>query len=113
MASYIYEPDVAFFSEEIIAFAHEQDEYDMKQFYIANDNPLKGMYYETAFFDLKKQCNVVLIGIVKVKEGQHQLIKNPEHNVTIEAGGLLTDVNEWERTRQVETSVSYRRRQIV
>jgi voltage-gated potassium channel len=89
LASYIYEPDVALFSEEIIAFAHDQDEYDMKQFYITNDNPLKGMYYEKAFFDLKKQCNVVLIGIVKVKDGRHDLIKNPEHNVTIEAGDYL------------------------
>jgi voltage-gated potassium channel len=89
LASYIYEPDVALFSEEIIAFAHEQDEYDMKQFFIANDNPLRGMYYETAFFDLKKQCNVVLIGIVKVKDGQHQLIKNPESKITIEAGDYL------------------------
>lgn len=89
LASYIYEPDVALFSEEIIAFAHEQDEYDMKQFYIAADNPLKGMYYETAFFDLKKQCNVVLIGIVKEANGQRKLIKNPESNVTIEAGDYL------------------------
>jgi len=89
LASYIYEPDVALFSEEIIAFAHEQDEYDMKQFYVANDNPLKGMYYETAFFDLKKQCNVILIGIVKMKNGQHQLIKNPESNMTIESGDYL------------------------
>jgi hypothetical protein len=61
----------------------------MKQFYIANDNPLKGMYYETAFFDLKKQCNVILIGIVKVKNGQHELKKNPESNVTIESGDYL------------------------
>lgn len=94
LASYIYEPDVALFSEEIIAFAHEEDEYDMKQFYVANDNPLKGMYYETAFFDLKKQCNVVLIGIVKEKDGQRKLIKNPESDVTIEPGDyLLTLMN--------------------
>lgn len=89
LASYIYEPDVALFSEEIIAFAHEQDEYDMKQFYVANDNPLRGMYYETAFFDLKKQCNVILIGIVKEKDGQRKLLKNPESNVTIEAEDYL------------------------
>jgi voltage-gated potassium channel len=89
LASYIYEPDVALFSEEIIAFAHEEDEYDMKQFYIANDNPLRGMYYETAFFDLKKQCNVVLIGIVKEKGSERKLIKNPESSVTIETGDYL------------------------
>lgn len=89
LASYIYEPDVALFSEEIIAFQHEQDEYDMKQFYVTNDNPLRGMYYETAFFDIKKQCNVILIGIVKVKDGKHNLMKNPESSVTIEAGDYL------------------------
>lgn len=89
LASYIYEPDVALFSEEIIAYAHEQDDYDMKQFYVAADNPLRGMYYETAFFDLKKQCNVVLIGIVKEKDGQRKLLKNPESNVTIESGDYL------------------------
>lgn len=89
LASYIYEPDVALFSEEILAYAHEDDEYDMKQFRIVGDNPLKGMYYEKAFFDLKKQCNVILIGIVKEKDGQHKLVKNPESSMTIEDGDYL------------------------
>lgn len=89
LASYIYEPDVALFSEEIIAYAHEQNEYDMKQFLITGSNPLIGMYYDKAFFDLKKQCNVVLIGIVKVKEGKRTLLKNPEGTVLIESGDYL------------------------
>jgi voltage-gated potassium channel len=89
LASYIYEPDVARFSEEIIAYAHEADEYDMKQFLITADNPLKDTFYEKAFFDLKKQCNVVLIGIVKVVNGQHKFHKNPEGSVKIESGDYL------------------------
>jgi voltage-gated potassium channel len=89
LASYIYEPDVAVFSEEIIAFAHEDNEYDMKQFFINNDNPFKGMPYEKAFFDLKKQCNVVLIGIVKLDNGKRVLMKNPDANIMINAGDYL------------------------
>jgi voltage-gated potassium channel len=89
LASYIYEPDVALFSEEIIAFAHSIDEYDMKQFRVTGDNPFNGMPYEKVFFDVKKQCNVVLIGLVKVRDGKHQLLKNPEGDVRIEPGDYL------------------------
>jgi voltage-gated potassium channel len=89
LASYIYEPDVAIFSEEIIAFAHEDHEYDMKEFLMQGNNPFIGMPYEKAFFDLKKQCNVILIGMVKVMEGKRNLMKNPEGGIPILDGDYL------------------------
>ena len=89
LASYIYEPDVAILSEEIIAFAHEDHEYDMKEFLITGDNPFIGMPYEKAFFDLKKQCNVILIGMVKILEGKRTLHKNPEGGIPIQTGDYL------------------------
>ncbi len=89
LASYIYEPDVAILSEEIIAYAHEDHEYDMKEFLIVGNNPMIRMPYEKAFSDLKKQCNVVLIGIVKVVDGKRTMHKNPETNLTIEDGDYL------------------------
>lgn len=89
LASYIYEPDVALFSEEIIAYAHEDDEYDMKQVLVRKDNPLAGMFYDKAFFDLKKESNVVLIGLVKMVEGKRKMLKNPEGSVKIEVGDYL------------------------
>ena len=89
LASYIYEPDVAILSEEIIAYAHEDHEYDMKEFLIVGDNPLINMPYEKAFFDLKRQCNVVLIGIVKVENGKRTMYKNPEGSIMIEHGNYL------------------------
>jgi voltage-gated potassium channel len=104
LASYIYEPDVALFSEEIIAYAHDDDDYDMKQFRITGDNPLIGMYYETVFFDLKKQCNVVLIGLVKQENGQRKLYRNPENTMTVESGDyllMLMDRNGQERLKKV------------
>ncbi len=89
LASYIYEPDVAFFSEELIAYAHEENEYDMKQFLVKPDNIYANTPYDKAFFDLKRDCNVVLIGLVKCNNGERKLLKNPEGNVKIEAGDYL------------------------
>ncbi len=89
LASYIYEPDVAILSEEIIAYAHEDHEYDMKEFLIVGSNPLIRMPYEKAFLDLKKQCNVILIGIVKIADGKRIMHKNPEQNIMIESGDYL------------------------
>jgi len=89
LASYIYEPDVAFFSEELIAYAHEEDEYDMKQFLVTTDNAYANTPYDKAFFELKRDCNVVLIGLVKQVNGQRRLLKNPEGNIKIEPGDYL------------------------
>src|SRR5260221_13639058 len=89
LASYINEPDVAFFSEELIAYAHEADEYDMKQFLVKQDNVYANTPYNKAFFDLKKDYNVVLIGLVKHVNGQRKLMKNPEGDVKIEIGDYL------------------------
>ena len=89
LASYIYEPDVALFSEELIAYAHEDHEYDIKQIVVRADNPFADMYYEKAFYDLKKTCNVILIGLVKVKNGERTMMKNPEGTVKIEKGDYL------------------------
>ena len=89
LASYIYEPDVAVLTEEIIAYAHEDHEYDMKQVLVKNDNPFASMYYEKVFFDLKKKCNVVLFGIVKIAGGKRTILKNPEGDVKVEVGDYL------------------------
>jgi voltage-gated potassium channel len=89
LASYIYEPDVALFSEEIIAYAHSDDEYDMKQLQVKEGNPMAGMYYDKAFFDLKKESNVVLLGLVKMVDGKRKMLKNPEGSITIEKGDYL------------------------
>ena len=89
LASYIYEPDVAVFSEELLAYAHEEDEYDMKQIVVKSDNPYAGVFYEKAFFDLKKLYNVVLIGLVKIQEGNRKLMRNPVGSTKIDAGDYL------------------------
>jgi voltage-gated potassium channel len=104
LASYIYEPDVAVFSEELLAYAHDEDEYDMKQIVVKPDNPYAGVFYEKAFFDLKKLYNVVLIGLVKIHEGTRKLMRNPIGSTKIDAGDyfiLLIDKKGVDRLKKL------------
>lgn len=89
LASYIFEPDVALYSEEILAYPETDEHYDIKQFMVLENNPYQGQYYEKVFFDLKKTFNAVLIGIVKIENGVRTLHKNPEDTLTISVGDYL------------------------
>ncbi|MEN8249075.1 MAG: ion channel [Bacteroidota bacterium] len=89
LASYIFEPDVATFNEEIIAVAEDEKLYDIKQYEVVKNNPYVGMPYEKVFFDLKRAANAVLVGIVKCQDDHRVLLKNPETDVTVEVKDYL------------------------
>ena len=89
VASYIFEPDVAEFGEELLSYAHNETDNDIKMYMVIENNPYSGKTYNDAFFDLKKKYNTILIGITKVENGQRKLIKNPEEEVIIETGDYL------------------------
>lgn len=89
LASYIFEPDVALFSEEILAYAHHDEEYDIKEMKVEANNPFVGAFYDKVFFDLKKSCNAILIGLVKGQGADRKFFKNPEGAVKIEAGDYM------------------------
>ena len=89
LASYIFEPDVARYSEDILSFAESDDDYDIKEYRVNSENPLAGMAYNDVFLQLKKDSNVILIGLSKVNEGERNLIKNPSYDITIESGDYL------------------------
>ncbi|MEM6735295.1 MAG: NAD-binding protein, partial [Bacteroidota bacterium] len=89
LASYIFEPDVAEYSEEILAYPETSENYDIKQYMILENNPFNGKPYDQVFYEMKKQFNAVLIGIVKMENGHRVLKKNPEETITIKGGDYL------------------------
>lgn len=90
LASYMFEPDVASYSESIMSFAQTDTDYDIKQFYITAKNPYLGKSYQEAFYDLKKRYNTILIGITKRdKYGNKRLIKNPLGDLKISTGDYI------------------------
>lgn len=88
LASYIFEPHVASYNEEIIAYAQTDEQYDMKEFEVIPGNPFVNHYYNKVFFDLKKECNAIVVGIVKNSEG-NKLYKNPDFSMKIEVKDYL------------------------
>ncbi len=89
LASYIFEPDVAVFNEEIIAVAEDDHMYDMKQYRVTKENPYNGMFYDKIFYKLKKECNAILVGVVQCTDEQRKLIKNPETSITVTTDDYL------------------------
>lgn len=89
LASYMFEPDVALFSEEILAYPTNDEEYDIKQFKVLEKNIYNGQEYNKAFFDLKKNENVILMGLVRIEEGKRTLYKNPSDNFKIKTDDYL------------------------
>ena len=90
LASYMFEPDVATYSESILSYAQTDTDYDIKQLYVTQKNPYLGKSYQEVFFDLKKRYNSVLIGITKRdKFGKKKLIKNPIGDLKISSGDYL------------------------
>jgi voltage-gated potassium channel len=90
LASYMFEPDVAAYSESFMSIAKTEGDYDIKQFLVTPNNPYAGKAYQDAFYDLKQKYNSVLIGITKRdKYGKRRLIKNPLGDLKIAPGDYL------------------------
>ena len=90
LASYIFEPDVASYSESIMSYAKSDGDYDIKQLLVTKENPFVGHSYQEVFFELKKRFNTVLIGITKRdKFGHKKLIKNPHGELKIAPGDYM------------------------
>jgi len=60
LASYIYEPDVALFSEEILAYAHADDEYDMKQVLVSQTTPTQACFMKRSSLTWKTVQRVLI-----------------------------------------------------
>ena len=88
VASYIFEPDAAFLTEDLMEASKNETEYDIAQYHVEKENPYLNKDYTDAFYDLKKEYNAVLIGIAKTKEN-YRLIKNPDTACEIEFGDYL------------------------
>jgi voltage-gated potassium channel len=107
VASYLFEPAVAEYSEDLLSSSAYNEDTDIKEYRVKSGNPFLEQDCEKTFFELKEKLNAVLIGIFKKKE--NSLIRNPAKDVLIEKGDYLIlivnggDVGQIEKTfRTVE-----------
>lgn len=92
-ASYIFEPDVANFSTDLLGSAGVQEDYDIRQYYIREDHPYNGARYGQVLTDLRGKYNCLPIGLHKTNgttdDEEGQLLKLPPDDTPIEAGDYV------------------------
>lgn len=83
VASYIFEPDVALFTEDLMETSVQDDDFDINQFKVTQCNPFLNKNYIDAFIGLKKDYDTILIGLVKIEGSKRILLKNPPEDTKI------------------------------
>lgn len=78
IASYVYEPDVAAYAEDLVTASSEKTEFDIQQFQILPENHYNGKSYKQALDDLYGRFNAVLIGFSRFEGDQWVIYKNPQ-----------------------------------
>lgn len=89
IASFIFEPDVAHFAEDLISTATSELAVDMWEFEVTEKNPFVDTDYFESYVQLKKEFNAVLLGLCKCNDGNYQLIKNPPEGTKIQKNDYL------------------------
>ncbi len=89
VASYIFEPDVADLNLDLISSARDEHDFDNQQYEVLESNPYLGKSCHDAFFALKKDHDVVLMGISKLENGRRKVYGNPSNDLKIEVGDHL------------------------
>ena len=82
VASYIFEPQVATYTEDLITTSIQDSDFDIQQYHILDSNPFVKTSYIDAFMKLKKEYDAVAIGLVV----DGKVHKNPDSNYIIKTG---------------------------
>ena len=102
VASYIFEPDVAAYTEDIIATSDQIDEYDFLEFEVIATNPYVGMDYFDLFVTAKKDFNAIIVGLSRLVEGKRILMKNPADETKILVGDYVLMISDGYSKKEVE-----------
>jgi voltage-gated potassium channel len=87
VASYIFEPDVAEMNLDLISTSKSDEDHDILEYLIHEKNPYINKDYMSAFTELKKEFNAILLGIFKAST--KKVLTNPGIEVIIEVNDYL------------------------
>jgi voltage-gated potassium channel len=103
IASFIFEPDVAHFAEDLISTATSELAVDMWEFQVTEQNPFVNTDYFETYVHLKKEFNAVLLGVCKSDNANdYRLLKNPPEGTKIENNDYLILVCDGQIKQNIE-----------
>ncbi|MCI4669750.1 MAG: ion channel [Bacteroidia bacterium] len=97
VASFIFEPDVANLTSDLLSSAEEgkEDDYDIQQYKVLPQNPFLNSNFGDTLVKLKTDFNAVLLAIARIEDGQRKLYKVPSNDFLIKENDyLIMVVNE-------------------
>lgn len=89
VASYIFEPDVAHFNNDLLSHALTNNDYDVQEYKVLESNPYAGKQYGEVFADIKQRFGCLPIGMVKIRQEQRILLKLPPDSTIVETGDYI------------------------
>lgn len=97
VASYIFEPEVAELTEDIMFSSTSKFDFDIMEFQVNSENPYLGRDYNSTFFEMRDLYNCVLLGIYH----KGKLFKNPSHKIIIEENDYLVLIANGETKNEI------------
>ncbi len=85
IASYIFEPNVASLTEDLISTSTKTGDFDICETELKEDSSLLNVAYIDAFVEQKKNNNITLLGVNR----GGVLIKNPKESFLFEKGDIV------------------------
>ena len=85
IASYIFEPNVALLTEDLISTSNTEENLDICENVLNQNHDLIGMHYFDAFVKLKKEEDITLIAISR----DSILIKSPKDDLELKENDVL------------------------
>ena len=89
VASYIFEPDVANFNNDILTPTTSKEDFDIQEYKVLEFNPYVGSRYGDVFNDIKSRHGAIAVGVVKITNGKRVIHKLPSDDLTIGAGDYI------------------------
>ncbi|MCT4601808.1 MAG: potassium channel family protein [Marinifilum sp.] len=98
VASYLFEPHVATYTEDLIATSVSDEDSDIQQYLITEECQFAGSDYMDAFLKLKVDFNAILIGLVQ----DGKIIKNPVKGTNVQINNYLILISSGDSKKALE-----------
>ena len=85
VSSFLFENDVAEYSNDLIAASETDEEYDIRQYKVIPGNPVIGKQYSECFKYIRQQYNGLLIGLSR----NRKLMKLPPKETEVKEGDYI------------------------
>jgi len=97
VASYIFEPNVALLTEDLISTSTKAGDMDICETKLTKDSTLINMSYIEAYIIQKKQNNIILLGLHR----DGKLIKNPNDSLVIKVDDIIIFIADIDAKKQL------------